>query len=487
LRIAVIAIYTDPTRLPRKEPSPMQSAVPEMIAGLCPPSAEIELFHEKEADVPLDREWDLVFFSYLHSGYEHAKVLSTLFRGRGMKTVAGGRHAELYSEDCLRWFDAVVTGDAEVNVPRLVQDLEDGRLRRLYDARAPHFEARPWRWDLLDFRRNRTRLPTLEASRGCPYSCNFCVLTGRERFRSRPVKDVVEDVRARLAWNRNFGGVLSDWFGFYDNNLGGSRALLRELCEGLAPLRKTWGCATSFDVLRDRETVRLMARAGCRYVYTGLESLDPDALRSMNKPQNRLGEVDRVIRQCYEEGVVLSFGLLVGSDGDTSEYLERLPRYLAELRYFSVTFVGIVCPYPGTPLFAELAREGRILPQATIRDFDGYTLCHRPKRISPDEVADLYPRICRELSSLGRVARHWWDRLGASDLPGFRPLVLSSAHEIRSIRNPVRNPARSYVAGRDAIERWDADMMRRLEIPLQRVGVPGVRDQQLPREGAPAS
>jgi len=471
VRIAVVAIYTDPTRLARKEPSPMQSAVPEMLAGLCPPSAEIELFHEKEVDVPLDRRWDLVFFSYLHSGYEHAKVLSTLFRARGMKTVAGGRHAETFPDDCLRWFDAVVTGDAEANVPRLVEDVERGRLGRVYDARAARFEARPWRWDLLDFRRNRTRLPAMEASRGCPYACSFCVLTGRERFRYRPVKEIVEEVRERLAWNRNFGGLLSDWFGFFDNNLGGSRTFLRELCEGLAPLGKTWGCAASFDVLRDREVVRTMARAGCRYVYTGLESLDAAALQTMNKPQNRLREVDRVIRHCYEEGVVLSFGLLVGSDGDTNEYLERLPGYLADLRYFAVTFVGVICPYPGTPLFAELEREGRILPEATIRDFDGYTVCHRPKRISPDEVADHYERLCRELSGLGRVARHWWDRLGASELPRYRLAVLGSGREIRSIRNPVRNPARTYVAGRDPIERWDAEWMRRLEIPVQRVGV----------------
>jgi len=469
MRIAVIAIYTDPTRLPRKEPSPMQSAVPEMIAGLCPPSATIELFHEKEVDVPLDRYWDLVFFSYLHSGYEHAKVLSTLFRRRGMRTVAGGRHAELYPEDCARWFDAVVTGDPEANVPRLVRDLEAGSLARVYDARGTIVDVRPWRWDLLDYRRNRTRMPTLEASRGCPSACSFCVLTGRERYRHRPVKEIVEDVRARLAWNRNFGGVLSDWFGFFDNNLGGSRPFLRELCEALVPLRKTWGCSASFDVLRDRETVRLMARAGCRYVYTGLESLDPEALRSMNKRQNRLGEVDRVIRHCYDEGVVLSFGLLVGSDGDTNEYLARLPRYLEELRYFSVTFVGIICPYPGTPFFAELAREGRLLPEATIRDFDGYTLCHRPKRLSPDEVADHFQRLCRELAGLSRVARHYWDRLGASDLPGYRPVLLASGHEIRSIRNPIANPARRYVAGRDALEGWDTEMMRRLGLPLQRV------------------
>jgi radical SAM superfamily enzyme YgiQ (UPF0313 family) len=478
VRIAIVAVYTDPTRLPRKEPSPMQSAVPEMLAGLCPRSAEIELFHEKEVEVPLDRRWDLVLFSYLHSGYEHAKVLSTLFRQRGMKTVAGGRHAELYPDDCLRWFDAVVTGDAEANVPRLVEDTGQGNLGRVYDARAARFEARPWRWDLLDYRRNRTRLPTLEASRGCPYACNFCVLTGRERFRYRPVKEIVEEVRAHLTWNRNYGGLLSDWFGFFDNNLGGSRAFLRELCEGLAPLRKRWGCAASFDVLRDRETVRLMAHAGCRYVYTGLESLDPEALAAMNKPQNRLREVDRVMTQCYEEGVVLSFGLLVGSDGDTSEYLERLPGYLADLRYFSVTFVGILCPYPGTPLFAGLQREGRILREATIRDFDGYTVCHRPRRLSPDEVAEHYPRLCRELSGLGRVARHWWDRLGASDLPGYRSLVLTSGHEIRSIRNPVKNPARTYVAGRDPLEAWDAGWMERLGIPAQRVGGEGAAGEE---------
>ena len=84
-----------------------------------------------------------------------------------------------------------------------------------------------------------------------------------------------------------------------------------------------------------------MARAGCRYVYTGLESLNPDSIKSMNKGQNKISEVDRVIRRFFENGVMLSFGLLVGSDGDASEYLERLPDYLSELRYFNITFLGI--------------------------------------------------------------------------------------------------------------------------------------------------
>ncbi len=87
----------------------MQSAAPELIAGLCPDHAEVEIYNEKETDVPLDREWDLVFFSYLHSYYEHTKVLSALLRRRGVKTVAGGRHAAYFPDDCEQYFDAVVT------------------------------------------------------------------------------------------------------------------------------------------------------------------------------------------------------------------------------------------------------------------------------------------------------------------------------------------------------------------------------------------
>jgi radical SAM superfamily enzyme YgiQ (UPF0313 family) len=388
-----------------------------------------------------------------------------------MRTVAGGRHAAEFTDDCARHFDAVVTGDPESNVPRLVRDFEEGRLQPRYDARGTALEIRPWRWDLIDYRQNPWRVPTLEASRGCPFSCGFCVLTGHERYRFRPVKDVVADITAHLSWNRNFLGTFEDCFGFVDNNLGGSPRYLRELCEALVPLRKTWGCCLSFNVLRDRELVRLLARAGCRYVYTGLESLDPEALRSMNKGQNVVGEVDAVVRRCFGEGILLSFGLLVGSDGDTNEYLERLPRTLADLKLFAVTFVGIVCPYPGTPFFAELAREGRILPGATIRDFDGHTVCHRPRRLAPDEVADHYQRLCRELAGLDRLARHYWARLGASDRPLYRRTLLASGLEIRSVQAPVSNGARRYVAGLDALEDGDRARMRELGLEPQRVPV----------------
>lgn len=470
MRIAIISTYTHPTRQPIKERSIMQSSVPELIAALCPEDAEIELFNEKETDIPLDRHWDLVFFSYLHSFYEHTKVLSTLFRRKGMTTVAGGRHASHFPEDCLKYFDAVVVGEPEANIPRLISDFSQRKMEKLYNHVSTSPSAiKPYRYDLIDYKSNFIRLPGIEASRGCPFSCNFCVLTGVERYRFRPVRDVVDEIKSKMSWNPNLMGILKDGFVFLDNNLGGSPKYLRELCEALIPLKKIWGCSLTFNILENEELIKLMGKAGCRYIYTGLESLNPDSIKSMNKKQNRLSELAQVIQRTFSHGILLSFGMIVGADGDTNEYLEKLPEYLVDINCHSITYLGIICPYPGTPLHQQLLQENRIFSGTISRDYDGYTLCHRPLRLDPSEVVDHYKRLSRTLSSLPNILRHYWGKLWLSDLPQYKKSVLISAREIMSIRNSTINPERTMIAGQDPIEAWDARMMRELNIPPQQL------------------
>jgi radical SAM superfamily enzyme YgiQ (UPF0313 family) len=204
-------------------------------------------------------------------------------------------------------------------------------------------------------------------------------------------------------------------------------------------------------------------------VYTGLESLNPESISAMNKGQNKLSEVDAVIRRCFSNGVLLSFGLIVGADGDTNEYLERIPEYLAELRYFSITFLGIVCPYPETPFFRQLAAEGRLLPGTISRDYDGYTLCHRPKQLHPSEVVDHFVRLCSEIGSVSNLARHWASRLFMSDMPAYKKIILASGPELLSIKNPLKNEARRYIAGQDPIEDWDREQMQKLGLAPQQL------------------
>lgn len=471
MKIAIIATYLHPTRRRVRELSVMQNAVPDLIAALCPPDAEIEIYNEKERDIPLDRDWDLVFFSYLHSYYEHTKVLSALFRARGIKTVAGGRHASFFAEDAARYFDAVVVGEPEPNVPQVIQDFKRGKLKRRYDATTPLVSFRPpaFRHDLVDMKTNKVRVSGVEASRGCPFTCNFCVLNGHEKYRCRPVADVIEEIEHKLQWNKSLFGVLDDAFVFLDNNLGGSPRYLRELCEALIPLKKYWGCAVTFNILQDKELVELMARAGCRYIYTGLESLNPDTIGGMGKKQNRLSHVKDVIDNSFRAGIVLSFGLIVGADGDTNEYLSRIPEYLDDLSCYSVTFLGIVCPYPETPYFKKVVEEGRLLPNVTARDLDGYTLCHRPTSIAPDEVIEHYKRLSGLLTRPSKVIPHALGRAFGSSRPMFRATLALTAREITSLSHPLMNSERSYIAGHDPIEAWDAQQMLRLGLAPQRI------------------
>ncbi len=460
----------------------MQSAVGELLAALCPADAEVEIFNEKEADIPLERHWDLVFFSYLHAYYEHTKVLSAMFRARGMVTVAGGRHASHFSADCGKWFDSVIVGEPESNVPALIADFRRNELKPRY-ALPPAFDAVPaYRYDLVDFSKNRYRLPGIEASRGCPFTCNFCVLTGWEKYRYRPVAEVTRDIQQKMRFNKNAFGAFDDAFIFLDNNLGGSPKYLRELCEALVPLKKTWGCALTWNVLQDAELLQLMSRAGCRYIYSGLESLDPESIASMGKGQNRLKDTRRTIRRVYELGILMSSGLIVGSDGDTDEYLERLPEYLDDLGPSCVTFLGIVCPYPETPFFETVVREGRLLPNAISRDFDGYTLCHRPKRLDVSATVEHFKRLCRQIGSLRRLAKNAWPQLWMSRAPRYKATILTSALECRSLRNPLANPERTFIAGKDPVETWDAQQMVKLGIAQQRIeGLLSAQDKALLR------
>jgi radical SAM superfamily enzyme YgiQ (UPF0313 family) len=471
VRIAIISTYTHPSRLPIKERSVMQSSVPYLLASLCPGDAEIEVYNEKEMEVPLDRDWDLVFFSYLHAYYEHTKVLSALFRARGIKTVAGGRHAGHFRDDATRHFDAVVVGEPEANVPALIADLQRGELKSLYDLPLHDVgEIRPYRYDLMDFRRNGFTLPVIEASRGCPFSCNFCVLTGWEKYRYRPVEHVIRDIREHMRFNTRWLGAVDRTFVFADNNLGGSPKYLRELCEALIPLKVYWGCALTYNILADHDLVKLMAKAGCRYIYTGLESLSPESIRSMRKGQNTLKQTATVLRRTYEAGILLSFGLLVGSDGDTEDYLERIPDYLDDLGTWSVTFLGIVCPYPETPFFRTVASEGRLLPNVTSRDFDGYTLCHRPAKVEPEAVVHHFKRLCHLLGSPVLNAKNTWHQMWLSSMPRYKSIILAGSRESASVRNPLVNPERTYIAGYDPIEAWDRQQMAALGLRPQFIG-----------------
>jgi radical SAM superfamily enzyme YgiQ (UPF0313 family) len=221
-----------------------------------------------------------------------------------------------------------------------------------------------------------------EVTRGCPFTCSFCVLSAvRSRYRKRPIDHVVRDLRAVPA---SWSWMQRKLVTFWDNNIGVDRTYFRHLCEALAPLKRYWAAQTSIDTVTP-ESARMMSRAGCRYIYMGLESLAQDSLHASNKRHNKVTEYRRRIEHLHDHGIVVMSIFLLGLDGDTPDYLRELPSLVEEIGV-DIPVYSLPVPIEQTPFHDELRDAGRLMDGSLLDGSDAAQLVYQPRGISPDEL-----------------------------------------------------------------------------------------------------
>lgn len=452
MRVAIVSVFTDYHRRGRAHRGALQPQIGPLIAALLPDEAEVELVNDTWDDPDWGKSYDLVFLSCMHSDFDRARQIGHYFRRRGALTVLGGIFASTHPHLAQPYFDAVAIGDPEDTVPRIYAD---ARARRRI---APRYLSRGYRAERVPTPRmaqvaHKQPLPlALEATRGCPYACDFCALTAYgTRHELRPVEDVVRDVRLIQAQLKAAG--VAGWrrriVMFYDNNLAGNLGWFRALCRALEPLGVIWGACLTFNVIANRELLKAMYAAGCRAVFVGLESFNQASLDDMSKPQNRLGQVQRAIGQARAEGIVVTAGLMLNPLHDGVQEIRALPGQLRASGLHVPSFVCFETPFPGTPFFERMAREpGAFLPNALLRDFNGYTLVLQPRR------APLRDFIAAYVETLGRIYG-WPNKLAklADDLPrlaargSWAGMAFDLADQWDARFDPL--PGRGFAAGHE--------------------------------------
>jgi len=452
MRVGIVSVFVDYHRRGRKNPYSPQPQIGPLLAGLLPRDIEIEIIHETSQDLDWKRDYDLLFISSLHSDMDRARQISHYWRRRGAKTVIGGSFASSFPELCEQWFDAVIVGDPEGSVPRAYADFCANSLQRRYVSPpyASDLVATP-RFDL--FGGKKLHALCFEATRGCPFSCEFCVLTGLgTRHHTRPVGAVVGDI---LAGQRMLADTVPAYMrrivGFSDNNIGGNLAYLRALCEALEPLRLQWYGATTFNVIANPDLVRMMSRSGCRALFVGLESFNPDTLADMHKHQNVIHKVRSALHSCRKEGILITSGLMVSPLWDSLEDIRRIPANLTRCGLHVPTFISFESPIPGTPHFHRLGRQTdppAFMPNVLLRDLAGYTLAVRPRHASAEEFVAAYRETTCEVFS----ARRRFAKL-ARDVPAFLaggywlPAAIDIGDMAMLQASAYDAPNRTYIAG----------------------------------------
>jgi len=350
------------------------------IAGATPASWSVSYWDENllQGPPPCDPIPQVVGITVHLTFAKRAYELAAWYRAHGAIVILGGLHVLSCPEEAAEHADAIAIGDGVQLWPRILHDIEHKQLAGRYEAdySRPYSLDPPARRAILP-RQSFLTTTSMIATRGCHNRCGFCYLSTdglHMPYRMRDVEQVVADIVADA----------QPYTVFVDNNLGSRPTYLRALCKALQPLGIIWSAAVTIDVTDDETLVRDMALSGCTGVFVGFESLNEGNLADARKRTPAPIDYARRVALLHRYGIQVNGSFVLGFDHDGPDVFERTVAWIEANRLECATF-HVLTPYPGTPLFRQLEREGRILH----RDWSLYDTAHvvfQPKNMSAAEL-----------------------------------------------------------------------------------------------------
>ncbi len=402
------------------------------LAALTPPGIDVAIKDDLYEDVDFNEPCDVVGLTCMSHQASRAYQIADEFRRRGKKIVMGGFHVTLAPDEALQHADAVVIGEAEGVWARLLEDAAADRLQGRYLAdKLSDLKGLPSpRYDLIDLR--RYRIPNLPAqtTRGCPYACSYCEVTQvyGARFRYRPPDEVVEEVKTLMRLGKR------RFVYFVDDIFNAHRKHAFAVMEGLKTLKVNWTCLCTANVGDDGEMLDLMRASGCLHINIGMESVDPESLRSVNKKQNHADRYKEQFAAIRQRGIEFSLNVMFGLDGDTTDSFDATVDKLIEYKA-PVSFMFILSPRVGLKIRDELLEQGRIDHSDWDR-YHSYEVVYKPKNMSRSELEEGFWRAQRRFFSYGSIAKRLFSPPNRHTLQSL-PMNLFFRHGVNRRIHPL--------------------------------------------------
>jgi radical SAM superfamily enzyme YgiQ (UPF0313 family) len=265
--------------------------------------------------------------------------------------------------------------------------------------------------------RDKRYLPVglVEAGRGCHFKCEFCAVTKvfDATQTRRPPDEVIDEIRrVRAEFDRKL-------FFFVDDNITSNLEEAKAFFRALIPLNIRWVSQSSINAAHDEEFLELLRRSGCMGVLIGFESVDERNLAAMNKRFNTMrGGFEVALANLRRYGIRVYGTFIFGYDDDTRETFDHTVRFAKDSGLYIAAFNHLT-PFPGTPLYERLSREGRLRFERWWLDerYSYNTIPFRPAQVEPDELQRLCVDARRQFYAWPSILRR--SVMGANWTNGF--------------------------------------------------------------------
>ncbi|MBR3868499.1 MAG: B12-binding domain-containing radical SAM protein [Clostridia bacterium] len=213
-------------------------------------------------------------------------------------------------------------------------------------------------WELIDVTKyfssffNCDKMLYLHASKGCPAQCTFC---SNQQFhqgknRCRDVDQIIRDID--YLYEHGTNGIY-----FSDELWMPNRTLRTQLCNMLIERNYdlVWGCQMRLGVLNEND-VELMYKAGCRWILFGIESGNPERIKTIKKNID-LSIAKETVQWCEQKGITVQASFIIGYPDETEEEI-RTTLEFGESLGASLVVINILKPLPNSELYNDIRKKG---------------------------------------------------------------------------------------------------------------------------------
>lgn len=366
------------------------------LQRLTPQRHNVIIVNENIEDIDFSIKADLVAITVTVDVFPGAVRISSRFRTRGVKVVAGGIHITATPDMAQEHFDAVCVGMAEAYWQQLLDDAENNALKKIYKQN-PEIDgsmiASP-DYNIID-RNKYLYCNIISTSRGCPHKCDFCYnsCANATKHIVRPIDSVIEDILS----------LKTKHIMFIDDNFIGDINWTYDFLKRIKPLGLKWNAAVTSNIVNHPDLLDLMKETGCQSLFIGFETINNKSLESVHKRQNDTAKYSKLVSEIHSRQIMINASFVFGLPGDIGDIFDSTLQWVIENKIETVT-AHILTPYPGTFLYKTMLENKRIT-DFDLSNYNTANVVFLPERMSPEELSEGYITFYKRLYSSRNILK----------------------------------------------------------------------------------